>query len=58
MSMAEANDAGVNNIPPQNFTFQDLAAATKNFQQECIVGEGRFGRVYKGKLEQTGQVNN
>lgn len=42
-------------IAAQTFTFRDLAAATKNFRPECLLGEGGFGRVYKGKLE-SGQV--
>lgn len=50
-------EAGKNNIAAQTFTFRELASATKNFRQECLVGEGGFGRVYKGKLEHTGQVN-
>ncbi|PSR89696.1 Serine/threonine-protein kinase [Actinidia chinensis var. chinensis] len=44
-----------NNIAAQTFTFRELAAATKNFRQECLVGEGGFGRVYRGQLEKTGQ---
>lgn len=44
-------------IAAQTFTFKELAAATKNFTQECLLGEGGFGRVYKGRLESTGQVN-
>ncbi|KAL3812825.1 hypothetical protein ACJIZ3_014093 [Penstemon smallii] len=43
-------------IAAQTFTFRELAAATKNFRQECLLGEGGFGRVYKGRLETTGQV--
>lgn len=42
-------------IAAQTFTFRELAAATKNFRPECLIGEGGFGRVYKGKLE-SGQV--
>ncbi|KAH6832957.1 Protein kinase superfamily protein [Perilla frutescens var. hirtella] len=42
-------------IAAQTFTFRDLAAATKNFRPESLLGEGGFGRVYKGKLE-SGQV--
>ncbi|KAG0481871.1 hypothetical protein HPP92_009955 [Vanilla planifolia] len=30
------------------FTYDELAAATKNFQKELILGEGGFGLVYKG----------
>ncbi|KAG5514721.1 hypothetical protein RHGRI_035946 [Rhododendron griersonianum] len=45
-----------NNIAAQTFTFRELASATKNFRQECLLGEGGFGRVYKGQLEKTGQI--
>ncbi|KFK37693.1 hypothetical protein AALP_AA3G016400 [Arabis alpina] len=38
------------------FTFRELATATKNFRQECLLGEGGFGRVYKGTLQNTGEV--
>ncbi|GFZ17616.1 protein kinase superfamily protein [Actinidia rufa] len=44
-----------NNIAAQTFTFRELAAATKNFREEYLVGEGGFGRVYRGQLEKTGQ---
>ncbi|KAG9446388.1 hypothetical protein H6P81_012516 [Aristolochia fimbriata] len=44
------------NIAAQTFTFRELAAATKNFRPECLLGEGGFGRVYKGRLESTNQV--
>lgn len=44
------------NIAAQTFTFRELAAATKNFRPESFIGEGGFGRVYKGRLESTGQV--
>ncbi|XP_014497070.1 serine/threonine-protein kinase PBS1 [Vigna radiata var. radiata] len=43
-------------IAAQTFTFRELAAATKNFRPESFVGEGGFGRVYKGRLETTGQI--
>ncbi|KAK6241814.1 hypothetical protein SCA6_007203 [Theobroma cacao] len=43
-------------IAAQIFTFRELAAATKNFRPESFLGEGGFGRVYKGRLESTGQV--
>ncbi|CAH1454595.1 unnamed protein product [Lactuca virosa] len=44
------------NLSAKIFTFKELATATKNFKEECILGEGGFGRVYKGKLEKTGKV--
>jgi hypothetical protein len=43
-------------IPPQTFTVSELAAATRNFRDECLIREGGFGRVYKGRLDGTGQV--
>ncbi|CAH2079340.1 unnamed protein product, partial [Thlaspi arvense] len=44
-----------NNIEAKSFTFRELATATNNFKQDFLIGEGGFGRVYKGKLEKTGQ---
>ncbi|CAA6661814.1 unnamed protein product [Spirodela intermedia] len=49
-------DSGNGNIAAQAFTFRELASVTKNFRPECLVGEGGFGRVYKGRLEKTGQL--
>ncbi|KMS94830.1 hypothetical protein BVRB_014920, partial [Beta vulgaris subsp. vulgaris] len=51
----ECKENGPNNIAAQTFTFRELATATKNFRSECLVGEGGFGRVYKGQLS-TGQT--
>lgn len=42
-------------IPAQTFTFRGLATATNNFKQDSFLGEGGFGRVYKGRLP-SGQV--
>ncbi|CAH8271290.1 unnamed protein product [Arabidopsis lyrata] len=42
--------------PLKTFNFRELATATKNFRQECLLGEGGFGRVYKGTLQSTGQL--
>ncbi|RZC60976.1 hypothetical protein C5167_022733 [Papaver somniferum] len=41
---------------PQAFTFGELNAATDNFKNESVLGEGDFGRVYKGYLKSKRQV--
>ncbi|XP_011009929.1 PREDICTED: serine/threonine-protein kinase CDL1 [Populus euphratica] len=46
----------IGDIETQSFTFRELATATRNFRQECLLGEGGFGRVYRGTLASTGQV--
>ncbi|KAL8162808.1 hypothetical protein V2J09_014297 [Rumex salicifolius] len=51
-----SKDGSTPHIAAQTFTFRELASATKNFRPESLLGEGGFGRVYKGKLESTGQV--
>ncbi|KAJ9540362.1 hypothetical protein OSB04_026868 [Centaurea solstitialis] len=49
-------DGGSDHSAAQTFTFRELAAATKNFRGDCLLGEGGFGRVYKGRLEGSNQV--
>ncbi|KAK2418059.1 Protein kinase superfamily protein [Trifolium repens] len=43
-------------IAAQTFSFRELAIATRNFRAECLLGEGGFGRVYKGHLESINQA--
>ncbi|KAK0578119.1 hypothetical protein LWI29_005316 [Acer saccharum] len=38
------------------FTYQDLVAATNNFDSMRLVGKGGFGMVYKGYIERIDQV--
>ncbi|OMO76752.1 hypothetical protein CCACVL1_15440 [Corchorus capsularis] len=38
------------------FTFPELVIATDNFNPNCLIGEGGFGRVYKGYIESIDQV--
>jgi len=53
---ASPKDGTTAHITAQTFEFCELALATKNFRPESLLGEGGFGRVYKGQLESTGQV--
>lgn len=38
------------------FTYAQLVAATNNFKAAYFLGEGGYGKVYKGKLEDCDQV--
>ncbi|XP_024980988.1 probable serine/threonine-protein kinase PBL25 [Cynara cardunculus var. scolymus] len=58
---ATKNMAGIihepnNNIAVRTFPLNELSTATKNFNEEYLLGEGGFGQVYKGKLEETDQI--
>lgn len=50
------DEAYTDQISAQNFTFHELAYATKNFFSENLVGEGGFSRVYKGTLQGSKEV--
>ncbi|KAL9660794.1 hypothetical protein QQ045_025612 [Rhodiola kirilowii] len=54
--LAVSSDRSTTHIAAQTFTFKELAVSTQNFRPECLIGEGGFGRVYKGSLQSTGQV--
>ncbi|RZC58395.1 hypothetical protein C5167_005704 [Papaver somniferum] len=47
-SCSSGSNGKMTNAAAKIFTFQELAIATKNFREESVVGEGGFGRVYKG----------
>lgn len=57
LNLIEVSDEGkVNGYKAQTFTFDELAAATGNFRSDCFLGEGGFGKVYKGHIEKINQV--
>ncbi|PQQ17416.1 putative serine/threonine-protein kinase PBL7 isoform X1 [Prunus yedoensis var. nudiflora] len=56
LSVKDSKDEGSDHNAAHTFTFRELAAATKNFRADCILGEGGFGQVYKGRLESTNKV--
>ncbi|KAJ9178995.1 hypothetical protein P3X46_010830 [Hevea brasiliensis] len=36
----------------RSFSFSELKAATRNFRPDCVLGEGGFGCVYKGWIDE------
>ena len=53
----EIQKIGKGNITAKIFTFRELCVATQNFHLENLIGEGGFGRVYKGHIASTNQVS-
>ncbi|XP_061352033.1 probable serine/threonine-protein kinase PBL5 [Gastrolobium bilobum] len=51
-----SKDGKPNGCRAQTFTFDELVAATGNFRSDCFVGEGGFGKVYKGHIEKINQA--
>ncbi|CAI8596557.1 unnamed protein product [Vicia faba] len=47
---------GKGNVTSKVFSYRDLCNATQNFHPPNMIGEGGFGRVYKGKIKSTNQV--
>lgn len=39
-----------NHMNPRLFSFSELKSATRNFRNDTVLGEGGFGKVYKGSL--------
>ncbi|WOL04895.1 serine/threonine-protein kinase CDL1-like [Canna indica] len=47
---------GSENIAARVFTYRELATATRNFNSDNLLGEGGFGKVYKGKLKGSDEI--
>ncbi|XP_073056830.1 probable serine/threonine-protein kinase PBL7 isoform X1 [Primulina eburnea] len=43
-------------VEARNFAYANLVVATQDFKEEFFLGEGGFGRVYKGVLRDTGET--
>ena len=53
LSMEDYPDGKILESPNlKEFTFTDLKTATKNFKSDSVLGEGGFGRVFKGWVDE------
>ncbi|KAL0714486.1 hypothetical protein Bca4012_021465 [Brassica carinata] len=43
----------LSNANVKSFTFNELKLATRNFRSDSVVGEGGFGTVYRGWIDET-----
>ncbi|TXG59911.1 hypothetical protein EZV62_014484 [Acer yangbiense] len=52
--VVENPNGQISRTPPclKEFNFEDLKTATNNFKPEALVGEGCYGRVYKGWIDE------
>uniref|UniRef100_A0ACD5WKV5 Uncharacterized protein n=1 Tax=Avena sativa TaxID=4498 RepID=A0ACD5WKV5_AVESA len=47
----QARPSNITSCSARSFTYAQLVTATENFRADCLLGEGGFGRVYRGRLE-------
>ncbi|KAL8029868.1 hypothetical protein ABFX02_14G250900 [Erythranthe guttata] len=50
------SDTETDGFKAKKFALVDLVTATENFKDEHFLGEGGFGKVYKGSLQDSGEV--
>ncbi|KAI3461484.1 hypothetical protein Pfo_018147 [Paulownia fortunei] len=55
-SLRPNSDTENNGFNARKFVLADLVAATENFKADYFLGEGGFGKVYKGHLQDTGEI--
>ncbi|XP_044978735.1 probable serine/threonine-protein kinase PBL25 [Hordeum vulgare subsp. vulgare] len=48
---ASTRPSNITSCSARAFSYDQLAAATGNFRADCLLGEGGFGRVYRGRLD-------
>lgn len=53
---AEIRKYGTPKVLARSFSYKELVIATDNFNLAFMIGEGGFGRVYKGYIESIDQV--